>query len=290
MKRLGDRLAATATFNEMWCIAWLSHFLGHHAPGMRDIRAAARAMHHVLHAHGVGLEALRADGHKNLGTVLNLQYAEPATSSPEDIAAAGREDAIYNRWFLEAIFNGSYPAEALRGLESHMPAGWEKDMALISRPMDWLGINYYTRGRVAHDPASLWPATRMDAAILPVTDMGWEVYPEGLHRLLTRVERDYTRGLPIFITENGMANADAVENGSVYDPQRIDYLEQHFDAARRAIADGVNLQGYFVWSLLDNYEWAFGYSKRFGIVHVDYPTQKRTPKASYEAIRLGLAR
>lgn len=290
MKRLGDRVTATATFNEMWCIAWLSHFLGYHAPGLRDIRAAARAMHHVLFAHGVALEALRADGHKNLGTVLNLQYADPASNSAEDIAAAGREDAIYNRWFLEAIFKGAYPTEALEGLGPYMPPGWEPDMARISKPMDWLGINYYTRGRVEHDAGSHWPHTKMAAATLPVTDMGWEVFPQGLYELLTRVERDYAKGLPIYITENGMANADVVENGSVYDPQRIDFLDLHFDAARRAIADGVNLKGYFVWSLLDNYEWAFGYTKRFGMVHVDYATQKRTPKASFEWLKAAIKR
>ncbi len=281
MDRLGDRLEATATFNEMWCIAWLSHFLGHHAPARRVVPAAAHAMHNVLLSHGVALAALRADGHKNLGTVLNLQYADPASGDPLDIAAAAREDAIFNRWFLEALFHGSYPAEALEGLAPHMRAGWQDDMAKISAPMDWLGLNYYTRARIAHDDASLWPQIRMAGPELPVTDMGWEVFPQGLHAFLTRVERDYTKGLPIFITENGMANQDIVENGSVYDPQRIEFLNLHFDAARRAIADGVNLKGYFVWSLLDNYEWAFGYDKRFGMVHVDYATQKRTPKASF---------
>lgn len=290
MKRLGDRVATTATFNEMWCIAWLSHFLGHHAPGLRDIRAAAHAMHNVLLAHGTALQALRADGAKNLGVVLNLQYDAAASYDPLDLAAAAREDALYNRWFLEGIFTGSYPAEALEGLAAHMPNGWERDMGLIASPMDWLGINYYTRGLYEHDPDALWPHSRQVAARLPTTDMGWEIYPEGLYQLLTRVQRDYTKGLPIFITENGMANADVVENGSVYDPQRTAYVEAHLDAVRRAIAAGVNMQGYFCWSLLDNYEWAFGYSKRFGMVHVDYETQKRTPKASFNAMAAALRR
>lgn len=290
MGKLGDRLATTATFNEMWCVSWLSHFLGHHAPGLRDIRAAAHSMHNVLLAHGTAMKALRADGHKSLGAVLNLQYSQAATDSPADIAAAAREDATYNRWFVEALFNGVYPAEALEGLLRHMPSGWEKDMTLISQPMDWLGINYYTRSRVAHDATSLWPHTKMEPAVLPVTDMGWEIYPEGLYKLLMRIQRECTRGVPIYITENGMANPDVVENGAVYDPERSDYLNMHFEAVRRAIADGVNMQGYFVWSLLDNYEWAFGYSKRFGMVHVDYETQKRTPKASFNALAAAIRR
>lgn len=290
MSRLGDRVASTATFNEMWCIAWLSHFRGHHAPGLRDIRAAAHAMHNVLLAHGTALQALRADGARNLGVVLNLDHNAAATDDPLDVAAAAREDALFNRWFLEGIFAGSYPAEALEGLAPHMPKGWEQDMGLISAPIDSLGVNYYSRGLYAHKAGSLWPHVRGVAATLPTTDMGWEIYPEGLFQVLTRIDRDYTKGLPVFITENGMANADVVENGAVFDPERIAFLDAHLDAVRRAIAAGVNMQGYFCWSLLDNYEWAYGYTKRFGLVHVDYATQKRTPKASYFEMAKGLGR
>ncbi|MBX3598102.1 MAG: beta-glucosidase [Rhizobiaceae bacterium] len=290
MQRVGDRIAATATLNEPWCIAWLSHFLGIHAPGLRDIRAAARAMHHVLLAHGTALEAMRADGHRNLGIVLNLQYAEPGAVGDAHAKAALLEDGIFNRWFLDGLFHGTYPDDVLAGLEPHLPTGWEKDMATISRPMDWLGINYYTRRRVLNDPNALWPHQADAPPVLPVTDMGWEVYPDGLYSFLIRVHRDFSKGLPIFVTENGMANADVMENGSVWDPQRIEFLNLHFDAVRRAIRDGVPVGGYFVWSLLDNYEWALGYSKRFGMVYVDYETQKRTPKASFNALAAAIRR
>ena len=290
MARIGDRVAATATLNEPWCVAWLSHFLGHHAPGMRDIRAAARAMHHVLLAHGTALEAMRADGFGNLGIVLNLQYAEAAAEGAEHERAALLEDGIYNRWFLEGVFKGSYPDDVLEGLGSHMPARWQDDMALISKPVDWLGINYYTRRRLLHDDTAQWPHQRDVAATLPVTDMGWEVFPDGLHKLLTRVHRDYTKGKPIFITENGMANAD----GSRTDRSTIRSASTSSTGISRrccrAIAEGVPVGGYFVWSLLDNYEWAFGYSKRFGMVYVDYETQKRTPKASFNQLAAAIRR
>lgn len=290
MGRVGDRVAATATMNEMWCIAWLSHFIGAHAPGMRDIRAAARAMHHVLLAHGTALQAMRADGHGNLGAVLNLQYAAAGAPGEEHAAAAKLDDGIFNRWFLDGMFKGTYPDDVLAGLGPHMPRNWQDDMALISAPIDWLGINYYTRSRLLHDPSALWPHQRTAAAELPVTDMGWEVFPQGLYELLERVHRDYTKGLPIYITENGMANHDLVENGAVYDPQRMEFLDLHLAAVRQAIAAGVPVNGYFVWSLLDNYEWAFGYSKRFGMVHVEYATQKRTPKASFQAFAEAIRR
>ncbi len=290
MARIGDRVATTATINEPWCVSWLSHFIGVHAPGMRDIRAAARAMHHVLLAHGTAIEAMQADGFDKLGIVLNLQYAQAADEGAEHERAARLDDGIYNRWFLDGLFKGSYPADVLDGLGPHLPLHWQDDMALISKPVDWLGINYYTRRRLLHDAQAQWPHQRDAAPTLPVTDMGWEIYPEGLHKLLTRVHREYTKGTPIFITENGMANGDVIENGAVYDPQRIDFLNGHFASVRQAIADGVPVNGYFVWSLLDNYEWAFGYSKRFGMVYVDYETQKRTPKASFNQLAAAIRR
>lgn len=290
MARIGDRVAATATLNEPWCVAWLSHFMGVHAPGMRDIRAAARAMHHVLLAHGTAMQAMRADGHSQLGIVLNLQYAQAAEEGVEHEQAARLEDGIFNRWFLDGVFKGTYPDDVLAGLEPHMPDRWRDDMALIAQPLDWLGINYYTRRRLLHDQSVPWPHQRDAPPTLPVTDMGWEVYPEGLRELLVRVHRDYSGSLPIHITENGMANGDRIENGAVYDPQRIDFLDLHIEAVRQAIAQGVPVSGYFVWSLLDNYEWALGYSKRFGIVHVDYATQKRTPKASFHELAAAIRR
>lgn len=285
-RRLGDRVETVATINEPWCVAWLSHFLGAHAPGLRDIRAAARAMHHILVAHGMALQRLRGLGQRDLGIVLNFDHATPASDAPADLAAAARQDAIFNRWFIEAITRQTYPAEALEGLEPHLPQGWQDDMALIGQPLDWLGVNYYTRHIHAAAPGP-WPATREVPGPLPKTQMGWEIYPEGLEGFLVRLARDYTGALPIYVTENGMANADAA---GVDDEGRLAFIARHFQAAQRAIAAGCPLRGFFYWSLLDNYEWAEGYSKRFGLVHVDYATLARTPKASYHALSRALAR
>jgi beta-glucosidase len=290
-RKLGDRLFSTSTINEPWCVAWLSHFLGHHAPGLKDIRAAARAMHHILLAHGSAMDVMRANGQDNLGIVLNFEHVQPWDQSVESLQAAKTQDAIYNGWFLGALFHKQYPQAALDGLLPHMPAGFENDMDRIGQPMEWLGVNYYTTARIAHEPDSLWPHIASKRGDLPLTDMGWEVCPEGLHAILTRIERDYSKGLPVYVTENGMANAETIlADGSIQDNERISYLNSHFAAARQAMADGVNLKGYFVWSLLDNYEWAFGYDKRFGIVHVDYETQNRTPKASWYGLQNALRR
>ena len=290
LARIGDRLWSVAPINEPWCVGWLSHFLGAHAPGVRDIRATARAMHHVLLAHGRAIQAMRAMDQPNLGAVCNLEWADPADASPEAAAATARYDAIYNRWFLDAIFRGEYPALALEGLGPHMPAGWQDDMVVIGTPVDWCGLNYYTRKLVAADPGP-WPHYTEVEGPLPKTQMGWEIYPEGLEKFLLRTQAEHTRGLPIYITENGMAEAGPPQaQGTVEDPARIDYLARHLAAVQRAIAAGANVQGYFCWSLLDNYEWSFGYEKRFGLVHVDFDSLKRTPKSSYHALARALAR
>jgi beta-glucosidase len=288
--RIGDRMEAVATINEPWCVAWLSHFLGIHAPGMRDIRAAARAMHHVLLAHARSMEAMRAAGQSNLGIVLNFEHANPASDKPEDIAAAKRQDGYYNRWFIQAITQKSYPGDVLEGLAGHMPEGFEKDLDAIGQPIDWLGVNYYTRSNLAHDPDSAWPSVKSVPGPLPKTAMGWEIYPDGLYGILTRLARNYTKDTPLVVTENGMACDDHVEDGRVDDAERVAYFDAHLAAVRRAIADGAPVKGYFGWSLLDNYEWAEGYAKRFGMVHVDYETQERTPKASFEAFRQAIGR
>ncbi|WP_127900276.1 GH1 family beta-glucosidase [Solirhodobacter olei] len=289
MRRIGDRLWSAAPINEPWCVGWLSHFLGQHAPGLRDIRATARAMHHVLLAHGRAIETMRGLGMTNLGAVCNLEYATPAEDTPEARAAAARYDAIYNRWFLSGIFNGQYPAETLEGLEPHLPAGWQDDFTTIGQPLDWLGLNYYTRKLIAPDPGP-WPHYREVEGPLPKTQVGWEIYPEGLHEFLIRAHRDHARGLPIHVTENGMANADRLVAGAVEDPQRLSYIEAHLAQVRRAIAEGVPVAGYYIWSLMDNYEWALGYEKRFGLVHVNFESLQRTPKASYHALARALAR
>lgn len=282
MGRIGDRVWSVAPINEPWCVGWLSHFLGLHAPGMRDIRATARAMHHVLLAHGRTIEALRALGQPNLGGVFNLEWADPADDSPAAQAAAARYDATYNRFFLEAVFRGAYPAEALEGLAPHLPAGWQDDFATIRAPLDWLGLNYYTRKLIAPAPGP-WPALAEVEGPLPKTQMGWEICPEGLYRFLHRAA-ELAPGLPIYITENGMARADVLRDGAVHDPERLAYVDAHLAQCLRALAAGVDLRGYFVWSLLDNFEWSLGYDKRFGLVHVDFDTLERRPKASFHAL------
>ncbi len=288
--KIGDRMAAIATINEPWCVSFLSHFLGHHAPGLRDIRATARAMHHIMLAHGEAMTRLRAKGMDNCGIVLNFEHSPPANDAPETIAAATLQDAIYNRWFIEAATKGSYPQEVLDGFGDHMPKNWQDDMAQISQKMDWLGVNYYTRHEILPDPTAPWPSLKAAETTLDVTQMGWEIYPAGLQNILTRMARDYVGDLPIYVTENGMAWDDHVENGAVYDPVRMKYVSDHIMAAKHAIDAGANVKGFFYWSLLDNYEWAFGYEKRFGMVHVDFDSLKRTPKASYHALKAAIAR
>ncbi len=288
--RIGDRVATTATINEPWCVAWLSHFIGAHAPGMRDIRATARAMHHVLLAHGTAVGRLRSMGQKNLGIVLNFEHAQPASDAPEDVAAAGLWDGIFNRWFIEGLTRGTYPDNVMAGLGPHMPANWQDDMALIGQPLDWLGVNYYTRHLFAHAPGTAWPSIKDVPGHLAKTQMGWEIYPAGLRGILTRLARDHVGNLPMYVTENGMAHADAPVDGIVTDTEREAFLLAHLGATHDAIVDGANVKGFFYWSLLDNYEWAEGYEKQFGMVHVDYKSQTRTPKQSYHAYARMIAR
>ena len=285
-RRLGDRVRHWMTLNEPWVASFLGHFLGEHAPGLRDITAALRTSHHLLVGHGKALAALRAtlgEGAK-VGIVNATFQVEPASDKPEDVEAAARFDAQTNRWFYEPVARGAYPPElvGLYGfatrIEEALPIA-DGDMEAISAPVDFLGVNYYTRFVVE---AALEPPLMLRIVPQPgePTAMGWEVYPEGLYRVLTRVHRDYAPRA-VYVTENGAAYEDEVAaDGEVRDPKRQAYLEAHVEAARRALGDGVPLEGYFVWSLLDNFEWAEGYAKRFGIVHVDYATQRRTVKQS----------
>ncbi|MEZ5535160.1 MAG: GH1 family beta-glucosidase [Thiolinea sp.] len=289
MRRIGDRLHAASTFNEPWCIAWLSHFMGHHAPGLRDIRAAARAMHHVLLAHGRSIQAMRALGMDNLGVVMNFEHVAAADDSAASAQAAQLYDGIYNRFFLGGVFKKTYPEDVLSaGLEAHLPADFQDDMDIISMPVDWFGINYYTRKLIADDQSGLLPYSCEVPGPLEKTAMDWEVYPEGLDYFIHWINREYTQGLPMYITENGMASYDKVVDGKVDDPARIAFIDQHVAVVRKAIAQGVPVKGYFLWSLLDNYEWALGYDKRFGLVHVDFDSLQRTPKGSYYALQKAL--
>ncbi len=279
-RRLGDRVWSVAPINEPWCVAWMGHFLGIHAPGLRDVRAAARAMHHVGLAHGRAVAALRALGQGNIGAVCNFERALPADDSPESAAAARRYDGIYNRWFLGAFFGRGYPQDVLEGLGPHLPVGWEADMEAIAAPLDWLGLNYYTCKRIAAAPGP-WPGVAELPGPLPKTDMGWEIHPEGLGHFL-RFAHEVAGDTPLYVTENGMASA------AEPDSDRIAYLDAHLAEVRGALADGVPVKGYFVWSLMDNYEWAEGYAKRFGLVHVDFDTLERRPKASWHALARAL--
>ena len=288
MGRIGDRMHSVAPINEPWCVTWLSHFLGHHAPGMRDIRATARSMHHVLLAHGRAIQAMRGLGMVNLGGVFNFEWAQPVDDTPEAAAAAGLYDDIYNRFFLGGVFKGEYPERIVEGLGPHFPTNWQDDFATITTPVDWCGLNYYTRKIIAPCDGP-WPAHTEVEGPLPKTQMGWEIYPDGLYEFLKRTAAEYTGDLPLFVTENGMASNDSVEDGRCSDPDRIDFINQHLQRVKQAADEDVPVQGYFLWSLMDNYEWALGYEKRFGLVHVDFDTLRRTPKASYEAIRRALS-
>jgi beta-glucosidase len=287
MSRIGDRMFSVAPINEPWCVGWLSHFLGHHAPGLRDIRATAHAMHNILLAHGRAIETMRGLGMDNLGAVFNFEWAEPADNSAAARDAADLYDAYYNRFFLSGVFQGRYPDLVMQAFEPHMPAGWQDDFPTITQPVDWCGLNYYTRKLIGPTDGA-WPAHEEVEGPLPKTQMEWEIYPEGLYRFLKRTAADYTGELPLYVTENGMANPDVVVARAIRDWARIDYLSAHVAKAKQALSEGVPLKGYMFWSLLDNYEWSLGYEKRFGLVHVDFETQARTPKDSYYALQKAL--
>ena len=281
--RLGDRVAALTTHNEPWVIAVLGHDQGTFAPGLKSRRIAAQVSHHLLLSHGLALQALRADGARSkLGIVLNLSSTVPATAMPEDIAAAALADARGRRWYTDPLFKGRYPQEVLDELGDDAPQMQDGDLAAIAQPMDYLGVNYYMRSVIAASGED-WNAK---ARGLPVSDMDWEIYPQGLADLLCLLHRDCPGLPPVYVTENGGAFKDAtLRDGRVQDDDRIAYLRDHIAAVAQAMQQGVPMAGYMVWSLMDNFEWSSGYSKRFGIVHVDYDTLARTPKASAEWYR-----
>ena len=288
MKRIGDRVWSAAPINEPWCVGWLSHFMGLHAPGLRDIRATAHAMHHVLTAHGTAIQVMRGLGMSNLGAVCNFEWAEPVDDSPAATRAAALYDGYYNRFFMGGLFKGAYPENVMEGLAPHMPKGWEDDFGLIGQKLDWLGLNYYTRKIIAPNDGP-WPSHEEAPTRLPLTQMGWEIYPQGLYDFLHRTAQEYTGGLPLYVTENGMANADSIVDGACDDPERVAYYNAHLNAVAKAASEGVPVKGYFGWSLMDNYEWALGYEKRFGMVHVDFDTLQRVPKTSYTAFKTALS-
>lgn len=289
---LGDRVKHWITHNEPWCVSILSHQLGEHAPGWHDAAAAVRAAHHVLLSHGWAVPVIRANSPSSeVGATLNFEIMEPASNSPADMALTRIKDGTYNRWFVSALYGRQYPADIVAHYAPHFPNGMDfiqpGDFEAIAAPTDFLGINYYTRSVVRDETAAdNWPQTHWPDR--PKTDMyndmvlriGWEIYPEGLYKLLNRLHFEYNPP-KFYITENGASfSVGPDENGRVPDERRRAFLRDHIAAARRAMDNGVPLAGYFVWSLLDNFEWAKGYTQRFGMVWVDYETQQRIPKDS----------
>jgi beta-glucosidase len=274
-KRMGDRVASITTHNEPWVMATLGHETGIFAPGIKDRATAMQVSHHLLLSHGLALQAMRADGcAAQLGIVLNVSPIQPATDSAADMEKAQLEDGRLVRWYMDPLFKSAYPQDVLNFLGADAPRIEAGDLAAIATPMDFLGINYYSRSVV-----SAIEDGKVHDSGYGVTDMGWEIYPRGLTEVLLRLQRDYAVP-PLYVTENGGAFKDRLVDGKVNDAERTDYIARHIDAVGDAIRQGVRMNGYMVWSLLDNFEWASGYEKRFGIVHVDYETQRRTRKAS----------
>jgi beta-glucosidase len=279
---LGDRVSDWSTLNEPLCSAWIGHLEGRMAPGVRDLTTAVRASFHLHLGHGLAAQAIRAasPGQTRIGIVNNLSTCEPASDSEADLAATRRADGHINRWWLDPVLGLGYPQDMLDVYRVDLPDRGG-DLATIAQPLDWMGVNYYFRQIIAADPEGDAPYFRQLPGPNPEqTAMGWEVHANGLEELLLRLTREY--GVKqLLVTENGAAYQDTVAaDGSVTDPGRTAYLEQHLAACARASAAGAPLAGYYAWSLLDNFEWSYGYDKRFGLIHVDYATQRRTVKAS----------
>jgi beta-glucosidase len=285
-RRLGDRVKHWITLNEPWCSAFLGYHNGHHAPGRTNLADALQAAHTLLLAHGMTVPILRANStNAQIGITLNLTHAYPATEQDPDRAAAQRMDGFFNRWFLDPLYGRGYPEDIVALYGTANPSVSDGDLTTIAASTDFLGINFYNPSFISNHPndppLNIGHERLVDAEY---TAMDWVVYPQGLSDLLQRVDRDYPVGA-LYITENGAAYVDEppqMVDGTrrVHDPQRTRYYAQHLAAAQRAIAAGVPIKGYFAWSLMDNFEWAFGYTKRFGITYVDYATQERTLKDS----------
>ena len=306
-ERLADRIRDWTTLNEPWCSAYLGYGSGTHAPGRRNERDALHAAHHLLLGHGLAVAGMRAQtgpggtgprgtgpggtgSGSRIGITTNLWPVSAVTGSPGDVDAARRVDGICNRFFLDPLLTGKYPSDVLADVAkitdtSHIHAG---DEATIAAPLDFLGVNYYNPafvrgGADKPDGNKAWIGCDDVESVpqgFPRTDMGWEIEPDGLRRLLVRLHRDYP-AMPLYVTENGIALRDVVaSDGTVDDPDRIAYIDAHLRAVRQAADEGVDVRGYFVWTLTDNFEWSFGFSKRFGLVHLDSETQLRIPKSS----------
>lgn len=280
---VGDRVDRFAMLNEPSVVAMVGHLFGAHAPGFTDISAYAAATHHLNLATGMALEQMRSEVDAELGTILNLQPVHPKRNEEADQHAAELFDAAWNRAFLDPLLKGSYPDMMAMMIDPVMQSG---DLEQIHQPIDWLGMNLYSRQRVQADPHSFVGMKQADPPPdSETTDMGWEVYPDALHEQLTELKNAYGNP-PVYVTENGAAYPEPESvDGQIDDTERVSYLRRHVDEVHRAIEDGVDVRGYFVWTLMDNFEWAEGYEKRFGLVHVDFETLERTPKRSFEWYR-----
>ena len=301
-----DGVDQWTTFNEPWCSAWLGYAYGDHAPGRENVGEGVAASHHLLLAHGLGVQAARSiRPGVEVGLTLNLGVLRPGTSEPQDLEAVRRADGNLNRLFLDPLFRGSYPVDMLEHYAEVTPGFsvvQNHDLELISAPIDFLGINFYSPGTVfgagreaearaagfnvvipPEDPAdNHLQVMGVETPGRPKTALNWEIDASGLSELLWRIKDEHTT-IPVVITENGAAFHDYVDpNGEVRDPERIKYVHEHLRACLDTIDAGVNLKGYFLWSLLDNFEWAFGYSRRFGIVWVDFESGRRIPKRSFQ--------
>ncbi|AHV96514.1 GH1 family beta-glucosidase [Paenibacillus sabinae] len=282
-RALGGRIKTWITINEPWCVSFLSNYLGVHAPGNMDLQLAVTVSHHLLLAHGMAVRTFRElEIPGEIGFAPNVTWMEPYSSRKKDTDACKRENGWFIEWFMDPVFKGEYPSFLVKWFREKgavVPA-LEGDLELIREKIDFLGINYYS-GSVAKygEQAGLMACEPVDMGYAR-TDIGWPIYPEGFYKALSYIGGRYG-DIPIYITENGACYNDGPDRGIVADQKRIDYLYQHLLQLHRSIGSGIPVKGYFAWSLLDNFEWAFGYSMRFGLIHVDYDTLVRTPKDSY---------
>lgn len=285
LKRLDKYVDVWSTLNEPYCSSFLGYFSGNHAPGHKNLGDFIKSSHFLLLAHGKVVNYYRDNFNKEIGIVLNLSHVLVNEESVENEIAIRMQDATLNKMYLEPIFKGKYPAELMsyfKDMNVDLSFIKKEDMKIISSSIDILGINYYTHSMVKYNENNEF-FVEMDDTDLPKTSMGWDITPDALGEVIKRVRTEYT-DLPIYITENGAAFEDEVIDGEVKDSKRIEYINSHIDLVLN-MKDEYNVKGYYVWSLLDNFEWAFGYSKRFGIVHVDFETGKRTPKESYQFLK-----
>jgi beta-glucosidase len=278
-ERLGDRVKHWITHNEPWCTAYLGYQIGYFAPGIKNPKTALQVSHHLLLSHGLSVPIIRENAKAaQVGITLNLSPVHAASEDSEDQAAAKRLDGLSNRWYLDPLYGRGYPQDILDLHDESAPDVATGDLAKIAIPTDFIGVNYYMRNLVKHNPAAE-NGLEYVKSDLDRTDFDWEIYPEGLTELAVRLGTDY-QAKEVYITENGSCYDDTMIDSQVNDEKRCKYLELHLQASSEAVKQGAPLMGYFAWSLMDNFEWAEGYSRRFGLVHVDFETQLRTIKSS----------